>query len=164
MRIRSGSVVALAAAALLASPASAALDHNAALNPGQQIVFKGHLEGASPHGVAPLPYRTDVPEVCTPQACSDAKVRLKLPKGKRQGVLSGSVMSQATNLGFQVRVFDSKGVLVGSSGGGGIGAGAAPGTVVQSAFEVRRMPAGVYTVRVYLSAGTADYTETLKWR
>jgi len=148
---------------ILASPGAAA-GSSQTIGPGQKVTRSGHLEGAALPGFALAPYRQGLTEqVCTPAACDELTVHLVLKKGQRYGDLSAVVTAPTRSLGVNIRVFDAAGTLVARAEGGGVGAGV-PGGEVSAYTVASRIRAGTYRVHVYVSAGVADFTQTLVWR
>lgn len=145
----------------MAVPANAAPD-DLALRDGQRIVRSGHLEGVSAPGVIVAPYISALSEMlCSPDACDEVGVTVRLPRGRSTGDLAAAVTAPAQSAGLNMRVFDDKGRLVASAQGGGIGG---PFADVSSYVIARGLKPGRYLVRTYLSAGVADFKQTLSWK
>lgn len=155
-------IVAAAVAGLVAlSTQVEAAPNRVALSSGQQVTRTGHLEGASASGFVVAPYRSDYSEqLCTPDACEEVAVTVKLPRGRVQGDLAAVVTAPMQSAGLNIKMFNAAGDLIASAEGGGFGA---PASEVSSYAIARGLKAGTYTVRTYLSVGTANFTQKLTW-
>jgi hypothetical protein len=154
--------VGVVAVAFAWSGVAEAAPDSVALGPGQKVVRTGHLEGASVPGVILAPYRSDTTEqLCTPAACDEVRVTVKLPRDRINGELAAAVTAPMQSAGLNMRVFDATGALIASAQGGGFGT---PDSDVSSYVIARDIKPGTYTVRTYLSAGVADFKQTLTWK